>query len=187
MINSEKTYDYWLEGYLNTFEAEKRLEYLQKGLNESPDEKAKFRKTVFISRYCNKKGELTGGDSFIAAWLELKAQLRVVRQPLVGKKLAARNIARTAEELQLTKPLEDWQKEILQDEYLHMVKYYVILCQSDRSYNSRFMGFMAMADDSLRQKLIDDIKSVAFDVPSFAGMDKAYAPIKYAVNEIINS
>ena len=187
MINSEKTYDNWLDGYLNTYDIETRLKYLQKGLSESKDEKTLFRKSIFISRYCNKKGELTGGDTFLAAWLELKAQLRVIKQPLIGKKLAARNIERTAEELLLTKPMEDWQKEILQDEYLHMVKYYVLLCQNDRSYNSRFMGFMAMADDSLRQKLIDDIKAVAFDVPPLAGMDKIYAPIKYAVNEIINS
>lgn len=187
MINSEKTYDNWLDGYLNTYDIETRLKYLQKGLSESKDEKTLFRKSIFISRYCNKKGELTGGDTFLAAWLELKAQLRVIKQPLIGKKLAARNIERTAQELHLTDDLTDWQKEILQEECSHMVKRYVILCQNDRSYNSRFMGFMAMADDSLRQKLIDDIKAVAFDVPQLADMDKVYAPIQQAVNEIMNS
>lgn len=179
-----KSYENWLDGYLNEGDPKQRLRFLEAVLSDADTKENHFRQQLFDYRYRNANGEITGVDKFMAAWMELKDLKRISKQ-LLGAKRAIKSAESIADSFMLTAPLEDWQKQILREEHKHLINHYVSLCQNDRTYTSHILGFMNMKESQLVDKLKTDIYETAVEAPEIVGMSETFAPISDIVKNMM--
>ncbi len=62
-----------------------------------------------------------------------------------------------------------------------MVRVYMSLSLSDRSYGTTMFGLMKMGDDNLKDKLREDVSSMATYLPRRLKLEEELAPITRAI------
>lgn len=188
IFEKEKKFETWTEGLEQSNDPVTRIEYMQQGLAEDPSDENKWHYEILKKRYCDKKGQVGKVDFFIAAWMDIEEVQRLYKLPFNGKKRAHKLLLDVAGRLMLTEDMsswEDWKRDTLQKEYEHLIKYYVTLSQDDRMYTGIINGYIKMKDETIRQKLIDDINNVVSGIPALVGEEELFHPLRQALDNIL--
>lgn len=124
-------------------------------------------------------------DGFLALWMALEFN-RDAGGKLFGSKGARKEITRHLEKLkfdQLRKksPLHE---QLLYKECCHLVKMYIELCETDKSYNSALCGIITIGNDQAKKKIQTDIYKVAIALPPSIHMEEELGLIVRAAKEV---
>ena len=75
-------------------------------------------------------------------------------------------------------------EELLYRECCHMVKIYMELCESDRSYGTTLCGIIKISNDKLKDKLKDDIYTTAVEFPREFDLEDELGIVTRAAREM---
>ncbi len=154
----------------------KRKQLLETSIAQGEEpENNEIRKKIWEIRY-NDKAE-TGGDAradgFLALWMILEFN-RNAGNKFFGARGARKDIEKQLKKLQFQEFANggERERELLYRECCHLVKTYMELCESDKSYTSMLCGIMSMSDDKAKAKLQKDMYETAIVLPASLGMEK---------------
>ena len=175
-----------LELYYAEADPVKRKIIFEKILEEEGDTSDnQIRKELFAVRYAKAsqtKKEIPA-DGYLALWMALEYNVGV-GGGLFGLDIrrAQKEIRRHLEGLKIAHYLGlggDYER-LQKEELCHMVRSYMTLCKTDRSYNSTLFGLMKIGSDNADSKLKEDIRAVATFLPQRLHMEEELAPITEA-------
>ncbi|MBQ8306608.1 MAG: hypothetical protein IJX90_10385 [Blautia sp.] len=166
----------------------KRLELLEKSIaeNEDPEGNA-IRKELWDIRYSKASNAEPGSraDGFLGLWMNMEFNKNNAGK-LFGAGRAARGIRREMERLRIPEFLNgsEVQKELIYREICHMIRTYMHLCKTDRSYNTAFAGLIHIKEENSRLKLKNDIFETAVELPKQLKMEEELAVVTRAAAEV---
>lgn len=166
----------------------KRRKLLENSIAQGEEpENNEIRKKIWELRYSDKAE--TGGDAradgFLALWMILEFN-RNAGNRFFGARGARKDVGKQLAKLKFQEfsDGDERQKELLYRECCHLVKTYMELCESDRSYTSMLCGIMSMSGEKAKAKLQKDIYETAFVLPANLGMEKELELITRAAKEV---
>lgn len=145
-----------------------------------------IRREIWEARY-HEQGENGGpADGFLKFWMAMEFNRNSGNKWFTGTKGARREITK---ELNAVKFHEIREKSSLHEELLyreccHLVKLYMDLCATDKSYNTIICGIVTMSQESARAKLQKDIYETAVRLPKELKMEEELGLITRAAREI---
>lgn len=124
-------------------------------------------------------------DGYLAMWMSMEFN-KEAGKGFFGSRGAKKEIV---EHLKKLKFIEIQEKgglyeELLYRECCHMVKMYMELCETDKSYGSTFCGLINITQDKLVNKIRRDIEMTAVELPSSIQMEKELGIITRAAKEM---
>ncbi len=166
----------------------KRKQLLDASIAQGEEpENNEIRKKIWELRYKDKAE--TGGDAradgFLALWMILEFN-RNVGNKFFGARGAKKDIEKQLKKLHFQEFANggERERELLYRECCHLVKTYMELCESDKSYTSMLCGIMSMSDDKAKAKLQKDMYETAIILPASLGMEKELELVVKAAKEM---
>lgn len=166
----------------------KRKQLLDASIAQGEEpENNEIRKKIWELRYKDKAE--TGGDAradgFLALWMILEFN-RNAGNKFFGARGAKKDIEKQLKKLHFQEFANggEWERELLYRECCHLVKTYMELCESDKSYTSMLCGIMSMSDDKAKAKLQKDMYETAIILPASLGMEKELELVVRAAKEM---
>lgn len=156
---------------------------------EGETEENRIRRELYGVRYAkpSQVDKNVPADSFLALWMAMEYN-KNVGGGLFGLdiKRAQKEIRKHLTQTGITKYLARGGEEerLLKEELCHMVRVYMSLSMSDRSYGTTLFGLMKMDDDHLKDKLREDMRAVARDLPLKIRMEQELSPIGEAIEAV---
>lgn len=155
------------------------LEQAAAGEGNTPE--LKLRQKIWELRYIPRGKDSGSVDYYIRGWMGM-TYLRQSSRSGFGLR---RN------EKEIRKIREDWNMEfllsqgglgerILYQELYNMIRLYLHLCMTDRTYGSTIFGLMHLDQQKLLRKIAQDVYSVAFDLPARLQMDQEFRILRLA-------
>ena len=174
--------------YYKEIDPMKRKALLEKSIQEgqTPEEDA-IRKELWEIRYkeTSEADKSRRADGYLAFWMALeynrKSYGSLFRWRGARKEITKHLKKLKFDEIQEKSPLH---KELLYRECCHMVRTYMQLCEEDKNYNSLAFGIMSLSDDKKVEKLRQDIRETAFQLPGAVKMEKELDIVVRAAKEI---
>lgn len=177
-----------MEKYYKEHEPMKRKKLLMEAIEAGEDRDAnEIRRELWELRYQDPSevGEDTRADGFLALWMTMEFN-RNSGSRLFGWKTAQKEISKVLKKLKFTELQEksDLHRELLYQECLHLVRTYLMLCETDKSYNTTLFGIATISSDAKKKKIRRDIRETAIELPVHAKMEKELELITQAALEI---
>ena len=177
-----------IEQYYREHDPLKRKQLLETSIAQGEEpENNEIRKKIWEIRYRDKAE--TGGDDradgFLALWMIMEFN-RNAGNKFFGARGARKDIEKQLKKLQFQEFANgsEQERELLYRECCHLVKTYMELCESDKSYTSMLCGIMTMSDDKAKAKLQKDMYETAIVLPASLGMEKELELIVKAAREM---
>ncbi|MBR2259609.1 MAG: hypothetical protein IJ899_20195 [Blautia sp.] len=175
--------------YYRETDPRKRWAILQESIKaEEEPERNKIRQDLYAVRYkrASEADKAVPADGYLGLWMLLEYNTSSGGLFGFGSRHADKQIRKKLKELEFSRfeELGGDSAELFYREVCHMVRVYMILCQSDHNYNSTIFGMMKMSDDHSANKLRNDIKDVAHKVSTLASSEKELAVVLRAVTEV---
>lgn len=177
-----------IEQYYREHDPLKRKQLLETSIAQGEEpENNEIRKKIWEIRYRDKAE--TGGDDradgFLALWMIMEFN-RNAGNKFFGARGARKDIEKQLKKLQFQEFANgsEQERELLYRECCHLVKTYMELCESDKSYTSMLCGIMTMSDDKAKAKLQKDMYETAIVLPASLGMEKELELIVKATREM---
>lgn len=174
--------------YYNEMDPAKRLALLNLSIEsgEEPELNA-IRKDLWEIRYKDKaqSGGDTRADGFLALWMKMEFNKNHGNK-FLGKKGGRKEILKQLDKLtfkEFAAKGRDYE-ELLYRECCHMVKIYMELCESDRSYGTTLCGIIKISNDKLKDKLKDDIYTTAVEFPREFDLEDELGIVTRAAREM---
>ena len=176
--------------YYREEDPKKRRRILEQSIagGEQPEENA-IRKELYEVRYgqSSNAAKDAPADGYLGLWMLLEYN-RGVGTGLFGGgiKRACKEIGRRLQALRF----EEYQSrgglyaDLHYQEVCHMVRSYMKLCQTDHTYNSTILGMLQMSEENRKNKLRNDIREVALELPRTLGMEDELALLTRAAREV---
>lgn len=180
MNNTEITED-WLDQYNRATDAETKKKYLDEGIARDPSEVNTYRKFVWEKRF-TKNGKITGEDTFMNSFIALNFQQEQLTSFFAHKR-AAKKVDTIYAQLLLSDHLEDYQKEVLYQEYRNLISIYVQLCRHDSKYQSVLLGLGTLKEEDLSYKLAKDLYRIVCGAPRLCGRAEDFALLSEAARD----
>ncbi|MBQ1490896.1 MAG: hypothetical protein IIZ39_02955 [Blautia sp.] len=179
----------WTE-YYKEANPVKRRHMLEKAIqDEGETEENKIRKEIYAVRYAKSSqvDKKIPADSFLALWMMMEYNKNV------GGGLFGMDIKRAQKEIR--KHLKDAHiqefldkggeyERLMKEELCHMVRVYMNLSLTDHSYGSTLFGLMKMGSDNLNDKLREDVRAIARDLPARVDMKEELSPVTEAIARV---
>lgn len=177
-----------IEKYYKEHDPMKRKALLGKAQEEGDDPKAnEIRKELWEIRYQDPSelGDTTRADGYLALWMAMEFN-RNASSRFFGWKSAQKDIMKKLKKLKLeeTAGKSPLHRELVYKEWLHMVRLYLDLCRTDKSYNTTVFGIVPISDDARIKKIRRDIYETAIALPEELKMQKELQMITDAAREI---
>lgn len=172
--------------YYREHDPMKRKELLEAAVSEDDSLENQIRKELWEIRYSQEQsGTPSRADGFLGLWMSMEFNKNSGNK-LFGSKGACKEIRKKLEQLKFREFLDgdDLHQELLYRECCHMVKMYMELCETDRSYNTTFCGIVHISKDKAKDKLKADIAQTAVDLPKAIGMEEELAIVTKAAREM---
>ena len=180
----------WQKEYYKEPHPVKRRRLLEMGIQEEGETPENLvRRELYGVRYAKPSDvdKKVPADSFLALWMALEYNKEV------GGGLFGYDIRRAQKEIR--KKLDDARireyidkggdyERLMREELCHMVRVYMNLSLTDRSYGSTLFGLMKMGEDNLKDKLREDVRSIAFFLPKKVQLEEEMAPIGKAIETV---
>ena len=174
------------ELYFETTDKDERAEILSRIKENDEDvEFVKICEELFERRYVSREKNGQKIDYAIRGWINMKFLPEVARGWFTKKKLDAR-----AREI-----LDDMGygvcekygalgREIWYKELCNVVRLYIHLCHSDKSYGSIIFGIGKMKKEKLVAKIGDDLVTVTYSIPKEIGMLNEFEQLAQAAKAV---
>lgn len=170
--------------YYREQDPKKRKELLEQAIASGEDREAnQIRKEIWENRYSENNGMMA--DGYLRFWMAMEFNRKSAHK-MFGAKRAYKEIIK---ELNSVKFLEfqdksDLHRELLYRECCQLVKLYMDLCKTDRSYNTMLAGIITIKPDDAKAKLQKDIYDTAVTLPKELGLDKELVLLTKAAREM---
>ena len=174
--------------YYREIDPAKRLALLNLSIEsgEEPELNA-IRKELWDIRYRDKaqSGGDTRADGFLALWMKMEFN-KDNGGKFLGKKGGRKEIVKQLEKLEFKEIAAQGRdyEELLYRECCHMVKTYMELCESDRSYGTTLCGILKISNDKLKDKLKADIYTTAVEFPREYDLEEELGIVTRAAREM---
>ena len=177
-----------MEKYYREHEPMIRKKLLMEAIESGEDKEAtEIRRELWELRYQDPSelGEDTRADGFLALWMTMEFN-RNSGSRFFGWKTAQKEISKVLNKLKFTEIQEKsaLHKELLYQECIHLVRTYLMLCETDKSYNSTLFGIVTISSDAKKKKIRRDICETAIELPVNAKMEKELQLITQAAVEV---
>jgi hypothetical protein len=147
----------------------------------SQEEKA-IRQELFDVRYAGRSqaNRDMPADGFLGLWMMMEYNCSA-GPGLFGMniKKARKEVGRGLEKLKIREYYEKGglYRELLDRELQHMVRTYMNLCKTDRTYNSTLFGLMKMKEEQSAGKLKNDVNAIITRFPRDLQMEEELKPV----------
>ena len=172
--------------YYREHDPMKRKELLDAAIAEEDSEENIIRRELWEIRYKeSQSGTPSRADGFLALWMSMEFNKNAGNK-IFGSKGACKEIRKKLEQLKFKEFQEgdELHQELLYRECCHMVKMYMELCETDRSYNSTFCGIIHISKEKAKAKLQADMIQTAVELPKSIGMEEELAIVTKAAREM---
>lgn len=173
-----------IEEYYKESDPNKRKALLDQALASGEDREAnEIRKEIWETRYSQNGSEMA--DGYLRFWMIMEFNKNAANK-WFGVKGASKDILK---ELNSVNFLEiqnksDLHRELIYRECCHLLKLYIELCKTDRSYNSMLCGIITIKPEDVKAKIKKDIYKTAVCLPKDLGMEKELALVTKAAREV---
>lgn len=165
-----------------------RQKLLQQSIEagEEPENNA-IRQEIWEIRYQepSQVDKASRADGYLKLWMALEFNKNYAGKLFAGKgaqKEISGHLKRMKfEELAAKGPQYE---ELLYRECCHLVRVYMDLCATDRTYNSTLFGIMPMKKEHATDKMKADIYQTAIKLPRLLGMEQELSVITRAAREM---
>lgn len=177
-----------IAAYYKEHDPMKRKKLLDKSIELGEDiEKNTIRKEIWEIRY-SKESEVdkkVKADGFLSLWMLMEYNKEVVGKFFGGKK-AKKELETEVNRIGIQEfcNRSELHKELMYQECVHLVKTYIELCMTDRSYNTTFCGLISIGEDQRKQKIKVDLYKTAVILPKEINMQKEFSMITKAAGEV---
>lgn len=166
----------------------KRKSLLEQSIaaGEEPEENA-VRKELWEVRYhdASELGADTRADGYLGLWMSMEFN-RGSAGKFFGNKAAVKELKKRLDRLKFREfqQKSELHRELLYKECCHMVRIYVELCKTDKSYNTVLCGIMPLGSDNAVKKMKKDIYETAVLLPEALKMEEDLGIITRAAREV---
>ena len=163
----------------------KRKALLDQALASGEDSEAnEIRKELWEARY-SKTGDGNVADGFLRFWMTMEFN-RTSGHKVFGVKGAVKDIRKELDsvkfqQIRAKSPLHE---ELLYRECAHLVKFYMDLCETDKSYNTMLCGLIPIKKEDVKSKLQRDIYETAVCLPRDLAMEEELSLLTKAAREM---
>ena len=143
--------------YYREADPRKRKALLEQALASGEDMEANgIRREIWEARY--KDDGTNVADGYLKFWMSMEFNKNAGSR-WFGVKSAQKEIRKELDSVKYTEFLNksELHKELLYRECCHLIKLYMDLCKTDRSYNSMLCGIITIKEDDAKAKLQKDI------------------------------
>lgn len=170
-----------LDQYNRSTDAETKKKHLDELIATDPSEANLFRRLVWEKRF-TKNGKITGEDAFLNSFIALNFQQEQLTS-FLGHKRAAKEVGVIYDQFMLSDHLEDYQKEVLYQEYRNLVSIYVQLCRHDPKYRSMILGLGTLKEEDLSYKLAKDLYRIVCGAPRLCNRAEDFRLLSVAARD----
>ena len=172
--------------YYREHDPMKRKALLDAAVLEEDSEENRIRRELWEIRYKEpQSGTPSRADGFLSLWMSMEFNKNAGNK-IFGSKSACKEIRKKLEQLKFKElqEMDELHHGLLYRECCHMVKMYMELCETDRSYNSTLCGIMHISKEKAKVKLQSDIVQTAVELPKAIGMEEELAIVTKAAREM---
>ena len=168
----------------------KRGNILARALKEDGETQENLiRKELYDVRYNSHTGSRKDvpADSYLGLWMALEYNKDSGKGLFGGgRKRAAKEIRKKLAETRVEEYIAKGglYEELIRRELAHMVRSYMTLCRTDKSYGTGLFGLMHLGEESLDNKMRADIHEVMVVLPQNLGLEQELLPVIRAAEEV---
>lgn len=170
--------------YYREADPRKRKALLEQALASGEDMEANgIRREIWEARY--KDDGTNVADGYLKFWMSMEFNKNAGSR-WFGVKSAQKEIRKELDSVKYTEFLNksELHKELLYRECCHLIKLYMDLCKTDRSYNSMLCGIITIKENDAKAKLQKDIYKTAVCLPKDISMEKELELLTKAAREM---
>lgn len=171
--------------YYREADPKKRRNLLEQEIEAGTDPEAnQIRKEIWEARY-SEMDEVTMADGYLRFWMAMEFNRKAANK-WFGVKGAVKEIRKelNSVKFQELQQKSDLHRELLYRECCHLVRLYIDLCKTDRSYNSMLAGIITIKKEDVTAKIKRDIYETAICLPRDLGMEEELSLLTKAAREI---
>lgn len=171
--------------YYREADPKKRRNLLEQEIEAGTDPEAnQIRKEIWEARY-SEMDEVTMADGYLRFWMAMEFNRKAANK-WFGVKGAVKEIRKelNSVKFQELQQKSDLHRELLYRECCHLVRLYIDLCKTDRSYNSMLAGIITIKKEDVTAKIKRDIYETAVCLPRDLGMEEELSLLIKAAREI---
>lgn len=171
--------------YYREADPKKRRNLLEQEIEAGTDPEAnQIRKEIWEARY-SEMDEVTMADGYLRFWMAMEFNRKAANK-WFGVKGAVKEIRKelNSVKFQELQQKSDLHRELLYRECCHLVRLYIDLCKTDRSYNSMLAGIITIKKEDVTAKIKRDIYETAVCLPRDLGMEEELSLLTKAAREI---
>ena len=172
--------------YYRETDPAKRKELLEQAIaEEGATEENQARREIWDARY-SMKSDLGGqADGYLKFWMTIEFN-RTSGNRWFTSKGARKGLQKELDQVHFHElaAKSELHRELIYRECEHLVKLYMDLCQTDKSYNTTIFGLIHIKEDSAKAKVQRDIRETAVELPANLGMEAELGIITRAAREI---
>ena len=167
----------------------KRRRILEKAIAEGEDtEENRIRKELYDVRYSgtSEVSRDTPADGYLGLWMLLEYNKNTGTGLFSSVKRPRREIRKRLDALKIQEYIQKGElyESLVRAELSHMVRTYLSLCKTDRSYSSGVLGLLPLGDERVEGKMRADVREIARELPKTLGLEEELAPITRAIEEV---
>lgn len=176
------------EQYYREHDPMKRKALLEQAIQSGEDAEANaIRKELWEIRYQgpSELGSDTRADGYLAMWMTMEFN-RDAANKFFGEKNARKDLKKHLDKMKFMEfpTRSELHREIQQMECIQMIRMYIQLCQTDKSYNTFLCGLMSIGSDNAKKKIRRDIYETAVRLPQGIKMEEEFGMITKAAREV---
>lgn len=178
-----------IEKYYKEQDPMKRKAILKKAIESGEDMEAnEIRKELWQLRYQepSELGKEFRADGYLALWMLMEFNKNASNRLFGGAKAARKDLLKKLNQLKLeeTAAKSELHRELVYKECLHMVRVYMELCKTDKSYNTTVFGIVPISAEGRTNKMKKDIYETAVTLPVNLKLEKELQMITDAAKEV---
>lgn len=168
----------WPAHYYEIKDIIKRKEFLEKAITQNLDSEHDCYRMKLLNRRFFKKNKKGTADSFMLAWIMIKASASSGDAFIIKKK--RRELENDLKNLCLYDfTLEnEAEQQVLEEEWSDFAMRYLSSCVENKNYCSTLFNMVPLKDDAVARKIVAEINLVTLSYPSKFGLEDSMAPLR---------
>ncbi len=176
----------WEAAYYRETSRPKRKELLDNAIEEEGMTPAnELRVKLYEARYGDSEERGQEVDYFIRGWMSLE-YVKTTSRHWKNKKKASRQIhdITTDWQFDLVEEYGEVGRQIIYKEFCNLTRLYISLCEHDHTYGSVVFGIGRMGENSVINKIANDVFKVAYLAPDVLGIKEELSSFTKAASYI---
>lgn len=168
----------WPAHYYKIKDIIKRKEFLEKAITQNLDSEHDCYRMKLLNRRFFKENKKGTTDSFMLAWIMIKASASSGDAFIIKKK--KRELENDLKNLCLCDftPENEAEQQVLEEEWSDFARCYLSSCVESKNYCSTLFNMIPLKDDAVAKKIVAEINLVTLSYPSKFGLENFMAPLR---------